>query len=371
MRERFYARPTPGRERDRRRTVRAAAAARLSCARYRAVNEPRPGISAVAATRDVEVWIRAVLRRRALEVAGRIEQVHARPWSRLLRVPTTGGVVYFKATPQTLLHEPALTNALAAWRPDCIPAPFAVDRVRGWMLIPYAGECLRGLPMKDHLGHWEAILPVYAGVQVDMVSRTGDLLALGALDYRLERFPRLYAELLSDVRMLGNDRSGRLTAAEYGCLRAHVPHVAAMCRDLAAYQIPETVNHDDLHDGNVLARDGEYAFLDWAESSITHPFFTMVVTLRAIAQSFRLPLSSPQLARLRDIYLDGWKLHGSPENLRAAFELAQRLGKIGRALTCQRIVAALEPPVPDEDAGMVPEWLREWIGAAREDGMQP
>jgi hypothetical protein len=38
-----------------------------------------------------------------------------------------------------------------------------------------------------------------------------------------------------------------------------------MCRQLSAVAIPETVQHDDLHDGQVFVRDGRYLFFDWGD----------------------------------------------------------------------------------------------------------
>ena len=58
-------------------------------------------------------WIRAELVRQGIGVNGPIEQPHVRPWSTVLRVPTTKGALYFKATAPMLSHEPVLTMALA------------------------------------------------------------------------------------------------------------------------------------------------------------------------------------------------------------------------------------------------------------------
>src|SRR5690349_17683011 len=85
---------------------------------------------------QASAWIHEQLERQGIAVNGPIEQPHVRPWSTVLRVPTSQGDVYFKATAPTLMHEPALTEALSRWRPDCIPPLLAVDLARGWMLMP-------------------------------------------------------------------------------------------------------------------------------------------------------------------------------------------------------------------------------------------
>ncbi len=68
--------------------------------------------------------------------------------------------------------------------------------------------------------------------------------------------------------MLGQEEG--LTEEEYAQLIASVPEVARLCRELSAYGIPETIQHDDLHNGNVFVREGRYVFFDWGASCVTH-----------------------------------------------------------------------------------------------------
>jgi hypothetical protein len=58
-----------------------------------------------------ELWIGEQARALGLGQAGPIEEVKRRPWSAVLRVPTRGGDVYFKAANlPALANEPALTR---------------------------------------------------------------------------------------------------------------------------------------------------------------------------------------------------------------------------------------------------------------------
>src|SRR5215213_3386730 len=94
---------------------------------------------------QASAWIYAELEQRGVTIVGAIEQPHVRPWSTVLRVPTSAGDHYFKATSPLLAHEPALTQWLAQQRPDCIAPVLAVDRERGWMLMPDGGTTLRAI----------------------------------------------------------------------------------------------------------------------------------------------------------------------------------------------------------------------------------
>ena len=236
---------------------------------------------------QADAGIHAELDRLGLGTSAAIEQPHVRPWSTVLRVPATSGVLYCKASAPALAHEPALTQALARWRPDCMPPVLATDLDRGWMLLPDMGVTLRGRLRSDRdIGHWRRVLPRYAEVQRALAGRLDQLLALGVLDRRLAVLPAQYARLLEDTHALRIDQPQRLTSEEYRRLRGLTPRFAALCERLAGYRIPETLHHDDFHDGNILVRDGRYTFFDWGESCVEHPFLSLVVTLRSIALTF-------------------------------------------------------------------------------------
>src|SRR5436309_3521221 len=83
---------------------------------------------------------------------------------------------------------------------------------------------------------------------------------------RLAVLPSQLERLLDDPEALLLGRPEGVTPAERDRLRALIPEFARACSELAAYGIPETLQHDDLHDGNVFVRDGAYVFFDWGDS---------------------------------------------------------------------------------------------------------
>jgi hypothetical protein len=319
---------------------------------------------------EVSAWIAARLVETGLEINGTVEQPHVRPWSTVLRVPTTGGMLFFKASAPVLAHEPGLTQALYRWRPDCMQAVLAVDTERGWMLMPDESPWLRALiQTKADFVHWESILPLYAGVQREMVSRRADLLALGMLDRHLSGLTDQFERLLADRASLLIDQPDGLTTEQYRRLAALVPRYAKMCAELAGYGIPETLHHDDFHDGNVFVPNGRYAFSDWGESCVTHPFFTLLVTLRSIAYRFDLAYGSAEhgfafaaeILHLRELYLSAWTEYGALADLRRVADLAWRVAMVNRALTWHRVVARLAGEEREKYASSVPGWLQEFL----------
>ena len=293
-------------------------------------------------------WIAAQVAAAGARMTGPIEEVHRRPWSTVLRVQTDGGPVFFKASPPSLGREPAITALLARRRPDVVPAPLAIDAERGWMLMADAGARLRELVEHDgDLTRWLDVLPRYAGMQLDIADDVGELLALGVPDMRLAVLPKRYEALLDELAAVGGDgRDGR--AREIRRLRDAVPRVAANCAELAGYGIAETIQHDDLHDGAVYVRDGRYAILDWGDACVSHPFFSMSVTLEGVISWGREDVqNSVDTGPYRDAYLAPFTAGRDLSELHEAFGLALRLGWVCRAVNGH---------TPDVDPA--PTWTR-------------
>jgi hypothetical protein len=292
-------------------------------------------------------------------VTGEIEQTHVAHWSTVLRVPTVEGTLWFKASDPLGAFEPALTVFLARLLPDSAPDPVAVDTERGWMLTRDHGRRLRELiASAADLGVWEDVLPRYAELQIAVAPHADELLGLGVRDERLAGTPSHLQRLLDDPEFLLIGKPDGLSPAEYEELCERVPFVADLCRRLAAYGVPETVQHDDLGDGDVFLRDGSYVFVDWGDACVSHPFHTLVVTLRSIAHRFDVEPGAPILERLRDVYLEPF---GRPQELAPAFDLAYRVGTIARALAWYEGVRAREPALRSPDIEAVPYGLQRFL----------
>ena len=55
-------------------------------------------------------WIRTEANRNSIQITGEIEQPHAYAWSTVMRVPSSEGTLFFKATAPETVYEIALTK---------------------------------------------------------------------------------------------------------------------------------------------------------------------------------------------------------------------------------------------------------------------
>jgi hypothetical protein len=301
----------------------------------------------------VLTWIEDQLGSRGREVTGTVEQPHIRPWSTAMSVPTEGGLVWFKAGGPGNRYEARLLDALARWRAPGILEPLAVDPERGWLLLPDGGTRLRDtLDGGPGVEAWLRILPEWAELQRDLEPRVDELVAIGIPDLRPSSLPDRLAELVDDpwVSLPADDRAR---------LRDLLPTIATWCAELAAAGIASSLQHDDLHDGNVFVGPDRDRFFDWGDSSVAHPFGTLLVTLRSIDSR---GLGEPDaltraLARLQDAYLEPWTASHTRAELAVAVPLAMRLAIIGRAMSWHRALSGIPPDDQGEWAGNVGGWL--------------
>ncbi|MEH0928480.1 aminoglycoside phosphotransferase family protein [Micromonospora sp. CPCC 205558] len=308
-------------------------------------------------------WVDAQLSRAGRRVTGLVEP-RLRPWSLVWRVPTDDGPVWFKANNPGTVHEAVLIAALAEVTPGRVLTPIAVDPEQGWSLLPDGGESLRDVLGRDpDLGHWERALPGYAALQLASAPRAAELVALGVPDHRPEVLAGLFAELLDDREALLIGAEGGLSPEMYERLRAEVPAYAQRCQRLADIGIPATVQHDDLHDGNVFAGATGYRYFDWGDASVAHPFGTLLVTLRSIRYARKGAADDAQLARLRDAYLEAWTDRYDRRTLVEAADLAIGLGPVSRSLSWRRALDTTEKSRA-EYADAVPGWLEELFAAS-------
>lgn len=296
---------------------------------------------------EVHDWIGTQLGQLGRRVTGPIEQPHVRFWATALRIDTDTGPVWFKATGPGIRYEIGLEAALARLAPSSVLRPLAVDVDRGWSLMPDAGTSLWTVMDRDPgLRHWERALPEYAELQRSTADHVDELFAVGVPDHRPDAMPALLSAMLDDTDTVRVGAPGGLFFDAYDALRAlERRDFAKWCTRLAGYGVPPTLQHDDLHEGNVFVRDGGYVFFDWGDSCVAHPFSSLMVVLRQCVRRYDLPADDPALCRLQDAYLEAWTAEHDRDALHEACELAMRITPLCRAYAWRRALVGVEPEV--------------------------
>ena len=195
-------------------------------------------------------WIHTKAERNSIRLTGEIEQPHIQHWSTVMKVPSSEGMLFFKATAGETIYEIALTEKLAGWFPKDMPELLAMDTSRGWMLMRDGGEQLRASirPTKD-VEPWEPVISRYAELQIGLAEHVDEMLALGIPDHRLNELPALYSQVLADEPSLMIGKEKGLTSEEFKQLQDLTPRFEQICGELDNFGILASINHGDFPDG--------------------------------------------------------------------------------------------------------------------------
>lgn len=256
------------------------------------------------------------------------EQLRAWDRSCVLRAPTSGGDLYFKALPRMFAHELPLLDKLVGWHPRNFPRLLSVDAERLWLLMEdFGGVTLDNV---SDVRTWEAALGELGRLQVELSTKAEELIASGVPYRGLDWLSAHVDWLIDGLPELNRLGQTPLTGEELSRLRELAPTLKQMCADLGGYNLPLSLEHGDLWAPNIVVKDDSFVYFDWSDCSISHPFFSLILFYGE--SGVELP-NAPQVeARLRDVYLQPWTRFEPPDRLHAAFNIAQVLAPLHGAL---------------------------------------
>jgi hypothetical protein len=287
---------------------------------------------------EVQNWIEAQLAPHGYQISGPVQTVKHWGISAVLRAPTDSGDIYFKAMLCPLFaREPAVTQFLGQLFPDLVPTLLAADTGRGWMLLPDFKA--RNLAELDEAERVKAY-PLLATMQIAALNHLDELRTAGAVDRPLATLPADLDALLADEMAMSH-----LDAADAEALRGLAPQLHQMCRQLAGYNLPDTLAHGDYHANNAAIRDGQLIIFDWTDAAVSHPFFDLVLLASDLTWE---AFAAKEGVRL---YLEQWTAFEPMPRLWEALKLAIPLGAVYQMISYQGIIANLEPTARWENAG--------------------
>jgi phosphotransferase family enzyme len=260
---------------------------------------------------NVADWLAA----HGVEPSAPVETIHERPWSTVLRVPTSDGALYLKQEQPVQAYEVPLTVALASRWPDRVPEVVAADAERAWLLLRDGGTRVAD---SRRFELFPPALALYGELQVGEAAHVDGLLAYGLRDLRLPVVADLYEPFF--------ERDHGLEPGEVARLLALAPKFHELCSELAELSLPASIQHDDLHEWNVFERDGRVAIYDWGDSSVGFPLWSWLKPSWS--------LEDPGSAR--SAYVAAWEGFGSEPELRRALEVAIPTGLFPYVLQIRR-----------------------------------
>jgi hypothetical protein len=286
-------------------------------------------------------------------------------YSVVYKINLNTDVFYLKSTPESLFLEAEILELLHEQGCQHIPQLVAKNRdLNCFLTLSCGDESLRQL-FNGMLDFKKLITGIsnYTAIQRLLEKNLQPMLSVGIPDWRLDRFPSLYEKLIQQDDLLIGDG---LTTKEVDQLRQHYPTCIKLCADLAAFKIPETLSHCDFQFNNMLfeKKTGEINIIDWGETVITHPFFSLNGCLWNLTYFNALKQTDPGYAKLKSECIVPWLVDYEETTLLTAFDLANQLLGIYAALGYQTMYAATHgqlKTVQEEHPGSIAGCLRSFL----------
>jgi len=118
--------------------------------------------------------------------------------------------------------------------------------------------------------------------------------------------------------------------------------------ELAASGLPNTLVNQDFRTDNIVWAKDDYIFFDWADSVITHPFFSATRFLNYIHDKPPLDAKARREPMV-EAYIEPWQAILSIEKLREAFAIARRINAMYQAVRFHLAMRTSEPMIGWED----------------------
>jgi hypothetical protein len=269
------------------------------------------------------------------------ETVVETPWSKVIRFTTPKEVIYLKQTPPSLFLEPKIIKLLAHLFASA-PIVIASNDNLHCFLMKDAGLSLRQYLKKEFQPELlcQAIRQ-YTTIQRSIENHVELFFALDVPDWRLNKLPYLYEQLISKTDFLKSDG---VTSEELQLLNDLKSKVSKECELLAQYQIPETLVQPDFNSNNILFDRGtqKMTLIDLGEIAITHPFFSLHNFLLQATIHHNVKESDQTYQQLLDACYENWLELATKTQILDGFMLAQKLWPVYSALAHYRLMTSVD-----------------------------
>lgn len=278
-------------------------------------------------------WAKDTLSAQKIKIFGKFEPVRLMPWSKVYRIKTQHGFVFLKVVTPPFDAELKLLPYLSDHFSEAIPHVIASSPEHCSLLMQDAGAPLRPVMQKSYrLDLAIETLKNYANIQQQLSQQTDLILSLGVPYWRLNTLPSHFLSLLEKEAFLINDG---LSRDDIKKLQALSDEIHMLCHKILSYAIPETIEHGDMHDNNILiSAQSRLIIHDWGDTVLTHPFFSLCGFLHSAVKQHHI---KQEISHLEQAYCDMWLKYETKENIQSILFLVNQLREIKFVLSFSRI----------------------------------
>jgi len=280
---------------------------------------------------EVTEWIQTQAASAGLKLNGNFRQLNAGPTFSLIRFETDGPALWFKAAGKPNLKEYSATHVLAKHFPAYIPRLMASrEDWNAWLSFEVEGV---HLTEKTDIATWRKTAQALAELQISSSGQGLHLLDAGLRDVRTGSLLSLtgpFFDLVTELMTQQEKKSPPpLSFRELRDLRNQLEQEL---QQFAQSEIPDTIGHFDFNSGNILIKEDQCVFLDFAAAGVGHPF----LSLEYLLEQFRkLHGTTEEESALVSTYTDAWLRLVPEQTIRPDLALAPLVAVFAYAASSQ------------------------------------
>ena len=262
-------------------------------------------------------WMESATHRKLSSKSG-IEQYNVGGPFSLVRFRTDdNGHYWLKATGAPNAHELAVTSLLAKLGEDYLPEMISSRPAWNAWLMSGQASGVTELPSDpfELFRLLEDAVESMANLQMKTEGHGLELLHVGAFDHSTEVF-QAHSDAMFDYleETMSLQTSTKAPRLEKRRLQEICLIFRDVCRRMEELDLPETIVHGDLNDGNILTGLGHCQFIDWCEAYVGNPLISLQhLLLLNRVESAEIRAFINRL--LKERYMDVWTPICDPHDL--------------------------------------------------------
>jgi hypothetical protein len=300
---------------------------------------------------EIVNWAQEVLQGHGYAPLVDVGPVVETAYSCVQKLSCGGDIFYLKKTPPTLFIEAEIINFL---RKECgvtsIPEIIGQNKLLNCFLMKPSGEeSLRTLFSKKTFDMPLLLLGVenYKAIQKATEKSTGKLMDMGVPDWRLPQMSVLYKNIVHDYDFL--KRCG-MTPDQDKRLQELQGTFSGLCEELAAFGMPDCLNHSDFQENNMLIDKSGRAvsIIDWGEVTIGNPLLPLATFLSSFSK--RNSFDADTYRAAEESFFGGF--FSSSQDMSRAVAISRKLSPIHYICTLRNLEKFMQQTSPRLDSRM-------------------
>lgn len=292
----------------------------------------------------------------------------ATPWSNVIQFSTSQGHFFLKQVPPAISTEAKITQTLANQCHASVPSVIAINEDLHCFLMKDGGQNLRAYLKGNFQPELMCqAIKAYTTIQRSSEKYLESFFALGVPDWRLDKLPLLYADIINQEVLLKGDG---VTDAEIQTMHDLTSKFREQCELLSEYPIPETIGISDINTNNVLMDTNTHKMtcIDWGEAVITHPFFSLHNYFYQAILHHPVKAVDQTYQDIQNASLENWYALATKSQLMDALMLAKKFWPLYSLLSTVRLINIISLEAfktfyanrPNRLAGFIKDHIQCW-----------